>query len=169
MDEHEIVAKFPRLALDGFELTSPVDKNYNCVGWALGVDQKWWPPGAARQLVGSWYWPNEDQSVTVEAFEVAFAERGYEPCADGELEESYEKLALYVNSSNVPRHVARQIPDGSWSSKIGEDVDIRHMTLEGLYGDDYGEVRAFMRRKLPGFHDEPADDDENRTGEQERG
>jgi hypothetical protein len=150
MDESEVAAKFPRLAETGFELTSPIDRKHNCAGWAVGVDQKWWPPGAARQLVGGWYWLNEDESEAVEAFETAFATVGYEPCADGEMERGFEKIALYVNSSNVTRHVARQVPDGTWSSKIGLDVDIRHMTLEGLYGDTYGEVRAFMRRKLPG-------------------
>lgn len=44
-----------------------------------------------------------------------------------------------------PAHAARQLADGSWTSKCGRSEDIRH-TLEGLAGDVYGEPTIFLSR-----------------------
>lgn len=47
--------------------------------------------------------------------------------------------------------MARQLPDGSWTSKIGGYEDITHFTLDALesYGSphgEYGEPVLYMRR-----------------------
>jgi hypothetical protein len=31
----------------------------------------------------------------------------------------FQKIAIYADAQNVPRHVARQVPNGEWTSKIG--------------------------------------------------
>jgi hypothetical protein len=58
----------------------------------------------------------------------AFECIGYEICAGGQLEEGYDKVALYVDQQGFWTHAAKQEGDSIWSSKIGEYEDIRHPT-----------------------------------------
>lgn len=82
----------------------------------------------------------------MEAFSLAYQALGYAACADGNLEEDAEKIAIYAGADRVSRHAARQLPDGAWSSKLGALEDIQHM-LEALESQAYGSVILFMRRK----------------------
>ncbi len=81
----------------------------------------------------------------VSAFVIAFRTLGYELCDDGVLEEGYEKVAIYELSSTV-QHMARQLPTGRWTSKIGDLQDIEHTSPAELEGDFYGRVVKYMRR-----------------------
>lgn len=53
-----------------------------------------------------------------------------------------------------PTHMARQLPDGTWSSKLGPNEDITHFTLDALesYGrahgarDEYGCDVLYLKR-----------------------
>jgi hypothetical protein len=83
--------------------------------------------------------------ASVAAYEQAFATRGYARCASELLEVGVEKIALFVNGHGVPTHAARQLPDGSWTSKLGFEEDIRH-DLRQLEGAAYGTVTLFMAR-----------------------
>ena len=85
--------------------------------------------------------------MTTAAFEAAYGTLGYEPCDDSEVESEYEKIVIYVKSNNEPSHVAKQLPDGRWSSKLGMLIDIAHVDLECLVGDFYGRPSVFMRRR----------------------
>jgi hypothetical protein len=78
---------------------------------------------------------------------MAFEALGYEVCADRRVEPGYEKIAIY-GLEGEPEHAAKQMPDGSWSSKLGYLNDILHATLEALEGADYGSVELLMRRPL---------------------
>jgi hypothetical protein len=60
------------------------------------------------------------------------------------MEIGIEKIALYLKNG-APSHAARQLPDGKWSSKLGEADDITH-TLDGLNGDRYGAHSKYMQR-----------------------
>jgi hypothetical protein len=133
-----LLAVFPNLATTEFQITSPPDRQYNCIAWAAGdTSQNWWP--------GRSYWPpGIPAEETVDAFILAFQTLGYTPCADGGLEEEYEKVALYA-LAGAPKHAARQLPNGKWSSKLGAAVDVEHV-LEGVCGDLYGTVVQFMKR-----------------------
>lgn len=71
----------------------------------------------------------------------------FELCTDAAYEDGYEKIAIYAQG-NVPKHVARQLPDGIWTSKLGSDEDIYHNTLDVLEGGDYGDVVQLMKRKV---------------------
>lgn len=88
---------------------------------------------------------------TVEAYIAAFATINYVPCADGSLEEGWEKVALYAlpNPADGPKptHAARQTVSGNWMSKLGPDQDIIHLKVEDLYGPLYGTVVAYLRRQ----------------------
>jgi hypothetical protein len=95
------------------------------------------------------FWPvdssREDHGIgnVVEAFRSL----GYKECEDGAQEEGFEKLALY-GSAMMYTHAARQLPDGKWTSKLGQLEDITHTTPEAIEGSDYGEVVQYMKRPL---------------------
>jgi hypothetical protein len=81
---------------------------------------------------------------TVDAFAAAFRTVGFELCENGKPEPGIEKIAIYALSGK-PKHAARQLEDGSWTSKCGRGEDISH-TLDGLEGAEYGEPIAFLSR-----------------------
>lgn len=138
---HErLVASFPGLAESPYQLTSPPTDKYNCVAWAAGDEDYWWWPGR--------FWPQDAPSaVTKVAFVKAFVGRGYEECDGPALEEGFEKICFFTKLGR-PTHACRQLPDGSWTSKLGQGVDISHQ-LDGLRGTKYGKPTIFMRRPTP--------------------
>ncbi len=44
--------------------------------------------------------------------------------------------------------MARQLPNGDWTSKLGAEEDIVHRELRALEGDLYGTVAQVMARPL---------------------
>jgi hypothetical protein len=141
---HHLEAYFPNLLDARFRETSPQDTFYNCIAFAAGdTSRKWWPnhaPGA--------YWP-VDREETVANFEKAFETLGYKRCEDEHLEAGFEKVALYADRGGDPTHMARQLPSGFWTSKLGDLEDIEHETLEQLNGTHYGRPVAFFKRSTP--------------------
>ena len=120
-------------------VTSPITPTYNCIAWAAGdtrrfwwpQDQVYWPPGAVRE-------------ETIDAFVHAFATLGYSVCDTAEREDGIEKVAIYA-IGDEPKHAARQLESGTWTSKLGCDVDIEH-PLDGVAGDVYGHVVRVLQR-----------------------
>jgi hypothetical protein len=70
---------------------------------------------------------------------------GYRRCENADLEQGFEKVAFYVKDGE-PEHVARQLENGIWGSKLGLDEDIEHSALEGLMGEKFGRVEIIMKR-----------------------
>ena len=131
--------EFPGLHLFGYQITSPPTPQYNCIAWAAGENNRWWWP------IGK-YWPGQGRfDESVKSFVTAFAKRGYVPCESDSFEPTLEKLTIYVGSDGLVKHMARQLPDGRWTSKLGANVDIAHC-LDGLRGDRYGEVEQILCR-----------------------
>ncbi len=134
--------KFPRLKDGGYTPTSKEDINYNCIAWALGDDKRWWWPN------GIYYWPdNLKLGSNAENFFTCFKKFGYIRCDNPNMEQGYEKLALYVDANNSPTHAARQLSNGNWTSKLGKSVDIEH-TLDGLIGPIYGIAKYFFKKTI---------------------
>jgi hypothetical protein len=165
--------RFPKLANAGYDKTSdatgrpPVVGAYNCIAWAAGDPRKrlwWWPHPDA-------YWPFwiKPRQETIECFVRTFRSLGYVLCRNHRLEFAFEKVALYAIHRSmmpmpppqspaeyrdwVPTHMARQLPDGMWTSKLGGNEDITHFTLDALesYGpihiwDEYGCDVVYMKR-----------------------
>jgi hypothetical protein len=77
----------------------------------------------------------------------AYRQGGYEICESAEIEEGFEKIAIFADLSGEPRHAARQLPSGAWTSKLGEHVDIEHDEVAAVGGVFYGEPAVYMRRK----------------------
>src|SRR5205823_313643 len=80
-------ADFPRLTPGNHRITSPPSRDYNCIAWSAGDTGHWWEPGV--------YWPApvapDDYGIAV--LIQAFQSIGYEPCADGQPEAGFEKVA----------------------------------------------------------------------------
>jgi hypothetical protein len=136
---------FPKLSAFDFKVTSPQDQNYNCIAWAAGEDDRfWWP-------LPQYYWPPDLPLVdTIENFIEAFRTLGYELCESFQIEEGFEKVAIYVDhQTGRTKHMARQLPDGGWTSKLGREWDITHKTLVGLEGSEYGRQAQALRRPKP--------------------
>lgn len=133
---------FPRL-VGRYSITSPKDPTYNCVAWAAGRDDSWWEPDPLE----IYYWPPEaSRRLTIDAYEEALRSLGYGRCTAADVESGFEKLAIYADVNGKPTHIARQLPDGTWTSKLGKLEDIRHDSLQGLVGIDYGFPIRYMKR-----------------------
>ena len=137
---------FPRLVGGGYRITSPKDKKYNCIAYAACDTERWWWP--VPPTVEEVFWPTGvAPEETLSAFRDAFTSLGYAVCSGTDLELGFEKIALFANEQSVPLHAARQRPEGSWTSKLGELEDIDH-NLRDLEGEQYGAVALVMKRPL---------------------
>jgi hypothetical protein len=134
-------SSFPHLKKSEFQICSPESVEYNCIAWAAGrSDVLCWPNNMM-------FWPLTCPcEETVDAFIAFFATLGYKPCKDGEKERGIEKIALYAKGSK-PKHAARQLRSGKWTSKLGISFDIEH-DLKDLEGSTYGNVVLFLCRPL---------------------
>jgi len=129
---------FPRLTPDNHRVTSPPTTDYNCIAWAADDTERWWEPGV--------YWPIPATGYGPDALEAAFAALGFEPCPDGTDEAGWVKVALYAAGA-FATHAARQLPGGTWTSKLGRREDIEHDTADAVAGGVYGEVFRYLRRR----------------------
>jgi hypothetical protein len=138
---------FPNLRAEDWKQTSEIDPVYNCIAYAAGrTDVFWWPDSFAPPLDD--YWPaNVSREETIEAFVELYGTFHYEPCSDDSLESGYEKVVIYAIGT-IPTHAAKQLSDGSWTSKLGTYEDIQHRDLECLNGPCYGQPVRFMRRPI---------------------
>jgi len=140
----QIERLFPQLVNSRYEITSPRETAYNCVAWAAGDDSRWWWPAEPPFA----YWPpGVAREESLASFIEALSTMGYEKCDAGDREADYEKLAIFTASDGVPTHMARQLADGSWTSKLGSLEDIRHEDIHALAGTEYGEVAIFLHRR----------------------
>ena len=141
MDDLESL--FPGLRGSGYLVTSPADIRYNCVAWVAEDEEHWWWPDEDS------YWPEGvAREETIAALVAAFEKLGFVPCNGPLLEEAYEKVAIHPAPDGIPTHVARQLPSGLWSSKLGQLQDIEHR-LEDLGGDLYGHCAHCLKRERP--------------------
>ena len=143
MAADEILRSFPALGGAKWRVTSPESPLYNCAAWAVGETDRWWDPGMEE----GYYWPagiTREQSVAT--LVAVFRTIGYKTCLSGRLEDGLQKLAIYGDAHGRATHVARQLPSGAWTSKLGASEDIEHSTAEGLEGALYGKVVQFLSK-----------------------
>jgi hypothetical protein len=140
---YEVNSPFPNLLASNHRITSRADPQYNCFAWAAHYTDRWLQPH------GFGYWPGAiPDSLTLNNLTAVYAKDGFERCASSEPELGYEKIAIYADRRGLPRHAARQLADGKWSSKLGEFEDIEHDTLEALESPEYGRPVRYLRRAL---------------------
>lgn len=146
-----IKSTFPGLSQDDmFHLTSPSTRDYNCLAWAIGRKDFWmWPNTDGHIKEPDEYWPenvpnDERPDTLVKAYETF----GFKVSENANQEEAYEKIALYKSpDGSTFTHAARQLPDGTWTSKLSYWEDIQHGTPQSLEGEIYGQVYCYMKRK----------------------
>lgn len=139
---------FPNSALDvtSIKVTSPIDGVYNCAAWVVGITHGWVQP---LDYPGKYViWPVAKEGSSVNAYGKMFAYYGFVDCDDGELEIGFEKIVIYGNAGAIFTHVAKQLPDGRWTSKLGGQSDVTHRTPETLAGSEYGQPLKYMRRSV---------------------
>jgi hypothetical protein len=134
---------FPGLTDDNHTKTSPEDKSYNCMGHATNTPL-WWNP-VDDSPSGEFYWPpNAPRENSIRAYRKALECVRYKICENENFESGFEKIAIFAKD-NMPTHMARQLDEKFWTSKLGRGVDISH-TLRALYGLNFGEVVLFMKK-----------------------
>ncbi len=143
----DILEEFETLQLSDFVITSCASTEYNCVSWAVGdIGQKW----VSGAVVRGYYWPpGIGDDDTPDQWAEVFKRHGYELVdpLDWSYQKGFEKVAIYADNEGAS-HVARQLPDGNWSSKLGSLSDIEHGTLS-LLEPRYGKVVRILRRHRP--------------------
>jgi hypothetical protein len=126
--------------------TSGQSPLYNCIAHSVGSVLTYIWPDADEQYP----WPpNIDRAETVAAFVEFYCACGFEVCADASPEPEYEKVVIFVLDGAVS-HAALQLPDGSWTSKIGDLADIMHRTLDAAGGGLNGKPVQALKRKRTG-------------------
>jgi len=121
---------------------------YNCIGWAFGDNTRWWWPS-----FGGCFWPKkcvvEDHTVfggmnELESFKKLFEYAGAESTMDDKPEEGFVKLAVYKGHKNIT-HLARLLPDGTWTSKMGDCAKVVNDEPYDLSGGAYGRVAEIIK------------------------
>ena len=135
MNGNWIDEEFPGI---DYTITSEEDDAYNCVAWAAGYNDGWWSHAEGYQWIG-------ERGASVQSLILLFNTLGYAECDSDDLESDYEKVVLYAIDGNWT-HVARQLSNGRWTSKLGMYEDIEHANPADLSGDLYGDVHCIMRR-----------------------
>jgi hypothetical protein len=119
--------------------TGPAAKagSYNCIAWTVGITNRWQWPG-----------------YTVTSFDTYYGGFGYRRISslDYRYQPGVAKIVLYgkkkADGSIETTHGARQLKDGTWSSKLGGLALIRHQTPDSLDGPSYGRpVAVYVRAR----------------------
>jgi len=108
------------------------------------------PPNGMPYLDGVTFWPGgTTESMEITSLVEAFQTKGYEECNSDIHEDGYMKVALYWNPCTGEwTHAARQLRDGTWTSKMGQSNDIQHGPPKVLESKPYGKVYCIMKRKV---------------------
>ncbi len=144
----DIERDFPKLVANGYEKTSEDDIVYNCIAHTAGDKSNWWEcyPWGPVDIPGYYWPPNAKIGLELEALVSVYETLGYVLCDGPELEMGFEKVALYANENSEWRHAAKQLPDGKWSSKLGEIEDVSHANPDDVSNDINGNVSLYIKR-----------------------
>lgn len=144
----DLYAQFPSLPGSPHRITSAPTDEYNCVGWVPRELNRWYDPEL--------FWPDDvpkpDSDEDIQCYVALFESWGFEVCKDEHYETGFLKIALYIARGSF-QHVAKQLRDGSWSSKAGVLHDFRHCTLDALQPSGImanAQPSIFMRRNDDG-------------------
>ena len=144
MSAGDIEVSFPKLVRRvNYDIASPEDFSYNCLAFVAGDRSNWWEPSGSL----GFYWPpGFDRDETVETAVKIIAFHGFAEDLDIHGTAHADSVAIYAKG-NEWTHFARFI-DGNWKSKLGEDHNIWHSSLDVLEGEMYGQVARIMSKKI---------------------
>ncbi len=137
-----------KLELDGnFFLTSPFTYLYNCIAYAMGMEDRWVDSAG---LPWHW-WPPVHKGTNESDLVDAFRYFGFEECGmDDSVDANYDKVALYCNADGWT-HAARVVGDGVYHSKFGASYNGTHSRGDVLQAQ-YGNPFVIMRRLKTDAH-----------------
>ena len=136
----KLIAAFPNLSGEDFEIVDQPSDSYNCIAYAADDTSQRWDPNTDD------YWPPwAPKNDRIESLKQVFAGLGYEECEDNRIEDGYQKVALYEEHGKA-KHAAVHMPNGRWRSKLGYGPVIEHRSPESLSGGMYGEATTIMRK-----------------------
>lgn len=142
----KIETVFPSLKYgNGYEATSEATIEYNCLSWALGINYFRYDP--EPRCAGYFWFPGVEREWSTRAIRKIFEYHGYTQCDSYDLEEDFEKVVFYVDSTGRPGHFARQLANGKWASKLGDLNDIEHDKLESIICEYYGKPDLVFKRR----------------------
>jgi hypothetical protein len=97
------------------------------------------------------FWPSKTEKENGDLMQLVqmFSDLGFRECAGRDPEPGFEKVALYSSEGGHWTHATRQLPSGTWTSKLGELEDIEHDTPDDVAGGAYGTIAGFMKRAKP--------------------
>lgn len=131
-----------KLDHDGnFVLTSPASYQYNCIAYAMGMQDRWIDNA---DLPWHW-WPPVSKGWSESDLVEVFRYFGFEECGMNDTPDAqYDKVALYHNAG-CWTHAARIVDEGIYHSKFGASYDGTHSGGDVLQAQ-YGEPYLIMRR-----------------------
>lgn len=134
----------PQLNASNHIVSSPQDPLYNCVAWSVENTVRYIWPDKEEQYAWPVGIPRDDSRAAFVSF---YEMLQYSICSDALHQQGVEKIAIYEKGGAVV-HVARQLPNGRWASKLGDLVDIEHLDVNAVAGGIYGAATTFMARRL---------------------
>ena len=154
LNEEQRAKNWPHLIIgENFEFTSPKKKGYNCVGYALGEVNKDIDMLALSKRfdLSPFGLSNEQLDHTINGYiKLITGLYGYEICDTSEAEDGFDKIVLFEGIDEDGDlnflHMAKQLGNGIWTSKMGTFEDIEHLTPDAVNGY-YGKPKVFMKRK----------------------
>lgn len=131
--------------LNSSQIVGSHNRIYNCIGWAFGDDKRWWWPSYSD------FWPEkclvEDDDGYIDelaSFNSLFETVDAEKTTNDKPEEGYVKLATYKVHKNIT-HMARLLPDGKWTSKMGGCAKIVNDNCKDLTDGTYGNIIEIIK------------------------
>jgi len=137
-----IEKSFPNSYKEPFEITSSETPDYNCLAWALNDNSKWY------ESDDDYFWFNDiarDNLLTT--IQKIFENLGFHQTNFAKYQIDYERIALFSIDNNECSHLARQIDEDKWTSKLGSSYDVNH-SIKSIENGIYGNAVIFLERKL---------------------
>jgi hypothetical protein len=130
---HRSLVKFPN-AIIGTNLryTSLRTEDYNCTAWAT-------------EIIHDWVQFDNGYDTRISTYISYFEQKNFVRTDNKEVEIGVTKIAIYFEGEEF-KHVARQLKNGKWTSKIGDWEDVEHDNIEILFGEFYGTQTIIMQR-----------------------
>jgi len=133
---------WPNLSSSNHHITSSQNILYNCVAWISDITD---------ENIDFSQDENGDlvNDLSAAPYVSYFEKSGFKKCSNADLETGFEKIALFETPNGNFEHVARQLENGHWTSKLGEYEDIEHYDLQSLENTRYyGHAVIFMQRPV---------------------
>lgn len=145
-ERDQMIGMCPSLGNDkSFELTSDITPLYNCIGFAMGMNDVCVALGNPAGIAWNWWPPTAHFDLNPRSLVEAFEYFGFIECDNGVVEDDYDKVALYEKNGQWT-HAAIIETDDLYHSKMGIMWDIVHRGGDLFHNDAYGDIFTYVKR-----------------------